>query len=189
MSSRVRLICSSAYAYLSGVVCDINHLIRYSETINLLYHNIFNFDSLDTVVSLSQTVLKTRLNRIRKICLQYEFPLYYYPVSERLDGELELTHSPTHVPPYDGETCIHTCRVLAGIQGLQELYIHLGGYLVSELGARRNALYMLRPLFQIQQPRIFELWVSWKGDPAKIYPVEGAPFRIVPDRTPGSGDC
>ncbi|CRG83318.1 hypothetical protein PISL3812_00669 [Talaromyces islandicus] len=78
--------------------------VRYSETVNLLYDNMFDFDSLDTVVSLSRTVLKTRLDRIRKVRLQDKFPYDFYVKSDVPDGKFDIMPDPSRVPPYDAET-------------------------------------------------------------------------------------
>lgn len=168
-----------------------NKLARYSETVDLLYNNMFDFDSLDTVISLSKTVLKPRLDHIRIVRLQFEFPHYFYNTITLQNGELELGHNSEHVPPYDVETWEQTCRVLASIRGLEELYMQLGGFLLDELVAKRSDchIYMLRPLLQIQQARIFELTVPWGPDPATIYCVPGAPFRIIPMPVQKTWDC
>lgn len=145
---------------------------------------MFDFNSVDTVISLSKTVLKPRLDHIRKVRLQFEFPHYFYNTITPPDGELELSHNSKHVPPYEAETWEQACRVLASIRGLEELYMQLGGFMLDELVAKRSAchMYMLRPLLQIQQARIFELTVPWRTDPETVYCVPGAPFRIIPIR-------
>ncbi|PLB50858.1 hypothetical protein P170DRAFT_508954 [Aspergillus steynii IBT 23096] len=137
----------------------------YSEAIPMLYHeNTFRFNHIDTILSLSQTILPSRLNLIRTVHLAYAFPVLMY-------GE---DKSENAVPPYDAATWEETCRILANMAGLRELYMHLGGSLLYH-----EIHEVLGPLHHIQQTDVFELFVGIRQDPTKVYQMDNKPFKFV----------
>lgn len=166
---------------------------RYSETIDLIYSgNTFDFNSPDTILSLSQTILPCRLNILRVVRLEHSFPNFLYTLSRPdivsspkgipLSDQVQFTESPYTVAPFDAKTWKQACSVLASLVGLQELYMHLGGPPLKEPGVMRdNIKPILGSLMQIRQPGllVFEVSVPWNEDPETVYNVEGAPFRLV----------
>ncbi|THD00186.1 hypothetical protein EYZ11_000377 [Aspergillus tanneri] len=136
----------------------------YSEVVHILYRDtVFRFNHVDTVISFSRTVLSSRLNAIRIVHLAHTVILSMY-------GE----DSKKTVAPYDAKTWEETCRILANMATLRELYIHLGGHrLDSELKD------ILAPLYQIQQTKTFEVFAGIGRDPAQVYTVGNKPFVFV----------
>lgn len=133
---------------------------------NLLYEgNVFSFNHADAIVYMSQTVLPSRLNRIRTVELVYNFPPRYY--RKRRDH-----------PGYDVDTWEETCRVLASMTGLEELQMHLDWprfyFYVPEV-----ILPLFAPLHQIRQTRVFKVHVPWEEVLDDLCHVEGIPFRIL----------
>lgn len=171
-----------------------NRLGRYSETIDLLYSgNKFDFNSPDTILSFSQTILPSRLNLLRVIRLEYSFARFMYilsksdtipPPSGILSDPDIMIENPNLVAPFDAETWQQACNVLANLTSLRELYMHLSGAPLNddlELMRYNNIKQILGSLMHIRQPRlqVFEVSVPWKEDPATIYDSNGAPFRLV----------
>lgn len=140
---------------------------------------MFDFDNIDTLNGFSRTVLKPRMNLIRVLRLQHGFPDY-----ASLSGtSWEFRHPKKYTmpAPYNPETWEDTCRILAGLVGLEELYLHLGGW-IKCLGwkpGRGVAGPVLNPLLQVRQTKVFDVCVPWDVDPKIIYEVEDAPFRLI----------
>ncbi|KAF9894052.1 hypothetical protein FE257_009025 [Aspergillus nanangensis] len=79
----------------------------YTETVDILYgRNTFAFDHIDSIISLSRTVLPQRLEKIRSVRLTYHHP-------RPLDIETE-THS----------TFSAACAAIGQMSKLEELTIH-----------------------------------------------------------------
>lgn len=166
---------------------------RYSETINLIYSgNTFDFNSANTIISLSQTILRSRLNLLRVVRLEHSFPHFVYTFSRPdtvsspngipSSDHVQYTESPYTVPPFDAKSWKQACSVLASLTGLQRLYMHLGGDPLDEpWQGRDNIKPILGSLMQIRQPGllVFEVSVPWNEDPETEYNVKGAPFRLV----------
>lgn len=78
------------------------------------------------------------------------------------------------VSPYDASTWEATCRTLAGMTSLRELYMHLGGsWLYLEIHD------VLKPLHDIQQTDTFELFVAIRQNPETVYQAKNMPFKFV----------
>lgn len=77
------------------------------------------------------------------------------------------------VAPYDARTWEEACRVLADMSKLEELYMHLGEFPASEIHE------VLAPLHQIQQVKVFKLFVGLGRDPNQIYGIRDRPFHFV----------
>lgn len=166
---------------------------RYSETIDLIYSgNTFDFNSADTILSLSQTILPSRLNLLRVVRLEHSFPRFLYALSrpDTVSSPKDIPssdldqffESPYTVAPFDAKTWKQACSVLASLTDLQKLYMHLGGDPLNEpWQGQDNIKPILGSLMQIQQPGllVFEVSVPWNEDPETEYNVEGAPFRLV----------
>lgn len=163
-----------------------DQLSRYSETVDLIYRkNMFDIDNLDTIISLSRTVMFSRLNLIRVLRLQYSFRFYIWSLYDPSAKDKDPA-------PYNAKTWIEACNVLAGLIGLEELYMHLGGYLPfddpSGSWTPKLAEPLFKPLIQVRQTRIFDISVPWAEDTElkRKYEIEGAPFRLI-SRTPCYG--
>ena len=113
---------------------------------DVLYHNnIFAFDHLDTVLNFRQTTLRSRLNTIRTICLQWRFrsPLEDSPIPS----------------PHDEATWQEVCAILASLVGIQAIYVHLRGRGVES--EKDNYGPVLKPLYQITHVKTFKVIVRW----------------------------
>uniref|UniRef100_A0A093URJ5 DUF7730 domain-containing protein n=1 Tax=Talaromyces marneffei PM1 TaxID=1077442 RepID=A0A093URJ5_TALMA len=160
--------------------------------LSLLYSgNMFDFNNPDTILSLSQTVLRSRLNLLRVVRLQYSFPKFLYILSNRgivssptgiTPDQDQLIEDPNLVAPFDAKTWEQACTVLASLTGLQKLYMHLGGAPLDEPELMPSAIKpILGSLMQVWQPglQVFEVSVPREQDPETVYDVKGAPFRLV----------
>ncbi|KAF2230335.1 hypothetical protein EV356DRAFT_536488 [Viridothelium virens] len=107
----------------------------YSETIELLYrNNIFAFEHLEAVQVLRKTTLRSRLDTIRIVCLDYRFGRRMFPV--------------------DGGMWPETCETFAGLAGLQSLYLQLHGEGLDS--GKDNHHAVLEPLRQITHVKTFK---------------------------------
>ncbi|PLB50841.1 hypothetical protein P170DRAFT_508945 [Aspergillus steynii IBT 23096] len=144
----------------------------YTEAVSILYcDNIFRFNHVDTVISLSHTTLPSRFNLIRVLHLAHSFPFSMYGRKSR-----------KVVAPYDAKTWEEVCQVLAKMSGLEELYMHLGEFDTTEIHE------VLAPLHQIRQTKIFELFIGLRSDPEKLCTVKDRPFRLVGQQEWGMAD-
>ena len=113
---------------------------------DLLYRdNVFSFDHLDAVLYFRQTMLRCRLNAIRTVCLQWQF-------------RFAFQHSPN--PNLRSEETWHEiCTTLASLEGLQALYLRLGGPGINTEQDDYNPI--LKPLSRITHVKVFQVRVTW----------------------------
>ncbi|KAB8346224.1 hypothetical protein FH972_023269 [Carpinus fangiana] len=98
--------------------------LLYSEAISILYQdNVFAFNHLDTVLSLSRTILPDRFDSIRTITLQWNFKWPLIPEFE-ISQPLADDGPPA---PYNYETWRQTCQLLSRIKDLRSLSLFLSG--------------------------------------------------------------
>lgn len=160
---------------------------RYSEAIDILYsQNTFDFNHIDTILSLSTTILPRRLHSIHHLHLQWTVRA--------------LTWMDSY-PPYDESTWLRLCRTLSAspstlistssssgniyndtphMPGLTNLHITL------RAAADSSSFYpgekkLLDPLRLICQPRVFRVYFPWALREDMVVSLNDAPFAL---RTP-----
>lgn len=116
------------------------------------------------MISLSRTILLALLNMLRIEHLAYAFPFI-------MQGKYKHEYA---VPPYDSGTWEEACRILSKMLNLHELYIHLVGSLLDH-----KIDDVLKPLYQIQQTKVFEVFVGIGQDPKNSYHHYNMTFRFV----------
>ncbi|KAJ5569478.1 uncharacterized protein N7459_008908 [Penicillium hispanicum] len=148
----------------------------YAETIHLLYStNTFDFNHIDTILSLSETTLRPRLDSLRQIRLQFWFVQEFPPLEQDTSSNTSTALRTAH----DLEKWEETCTILTSLKGLAGLYLHLDGQAVNRAPSLRRVFASLYP---IRQPRIFEVSVCGLG-PKEVAKVvvdpSAAPFQVV----------
>lgn len=133
----------------------------------LYRHNIFDFNHPRTITFFSQRTLQSRLDRIRIVHLGWKAKSFAHP-----ESGLSWLRS----TPKEDETWTKACQVLAGMKGLQELYIHIGGYWLDLEGkALEN---FLQPLCQIKPARVFYVVIARNPKPRERIDTD-KPFRLL----------
>lgn len=149
--------------FLLDPMLTSSELYRYSETINMIYNrNTFSFDHADSIIGLSNTLLPKRLDQIRSIRFTYHFPYNPYGYV----GDLYV----------DWRRYCSACEVLARMSQLEELIIHLHP---ENLGPNAAA-FIVRPLVQIKQPKLFTVHMFVpEGYAEPQFDNSELPFKLI----------
>lgn len=139
----------------------------------MLYsQNVFFFNQLDAVLNFSSTILPQRLHTIRSLRLRWYFTFPFHS-----DFGSDVPSLRLH-PPHDEATWAKVWGIIAGMQGLRDLRVHIwSGFNIttSTIEAR-----ILEPLRAVKGMETFEVKVPWEGN----YEME-APFKITRPQIPG----
>ncbi|KAJ5093738.1 hypothetical protein N7456_009599 [Penicillium angulare] len=120
------------------------------------------FDHADSIIGLSNTLLRKRLDQIRSIRFTYHFPYNPYGYV----GDLYV----------DWRRYCSACEVLARMSQLEELIIHLHP---ENLGPNAAA-FIVRPLVQIKQPKLFTVHMFVpEGYAEPQFDDSELPFKLI----------
>lgn len=147
----------------------------YLEAIHLLYsRNVFAVNCMDSLIYLSYTTLSHRFNAIRALDICWDFNIDdIFELSARIELEIPF-YERIKIPgaPYcEISNWNLAWRVIAGMQGLQELRVRIVAN--TPFGPRAEAS-LLEPLGRVQQTSLFEVEVPWIGE-SNV----DVPYRIV----------
>ncbi len=142
----------------------------------MLYsQNIFFFDHLDTILNFSSTILPQRLNTIRSLRLRWCFKSSFGSELGSIIPSLRL------YPPHDEATWEKVWQIIAGMQGLQKLKVHIWGG--PNIVNPTIEAKIFEPLRAVQGTEIFEVRVFWEGK----YETD-APFKIIRPQNARDGE-
>ncbi|KAI9713952.1 MAG: hypothetical protein M1820_000682 [Bogoriella megaspora] len=148
----------------------------YSESVNTLYRdNRFDFNHFDSILYLSQSVLRKRLDEIQVISLHWTFKYPVYQIRHaakprRLDDN----------PPYDHATWVSVCHFLSSLKGLRELYLWMWG--PTEMPGYSLTQEYFDPLYEIHPSSRFA--VILPGDDSDWAELKDHHFEILTNVTP-----
>lgn len=144
---------------------------RYSETVPLLYKdNVFDFNDIKDVRSMSYSVPSSRFNLIRTLKLDWTITR----MSRR---------DPCKALLCQYNFWVNDCAVLANMKGLTELYLCLHGQQFKQQGSELDAVFS--PLGMIPA-KMFELWLPdttrWEEEdiPSELSSRPTFKIRLLP---------
>lgn len=129
---------------------------------------------MDSLIYFSNTTLSHRFNAIRALDISWDFNIDdVFELSGRIELELPFSEriKITGAPYSEISNWNLAWRVIAGMQGLQELRVRI--VTKSRFGPRAEAS-LLEPLERVRQTSLFEVEVPWIGE-SKV----DVPYRIV----------
>ena len=132
-----------------------NLFLRYIDTATLLYStNIFDFDSMETIIMFCNSVVPARFDSIVSLQLDFRFP------SSPLFSEAS--------PQSDLDRWMRTWRIIGSMKSLQFLWVRIA-WPKQEMTVREERRY-LEPLCQVGELKCFEV---------SLQPVIGTEFKRV----------
>jgi hypothetical protein len=140
------------------------HFKRYTEAVPILYtRNIFDFDSLESLIAFSCTILPKRLDSIRhlRFDLHFQFSLYF---SE-------------NTPYSDWPRWERTWRIISTMTRLRDLRANITWSRPSL--SPREERRLLDPLRQVNGLDVFEVTIPQVGVGIAVKPREDAEFKII----------
>jgi hypothetical protein len=121
---------------------DRSKCCSYAAAVEVLYSsNIFDFDSMESVVSLSCAVLPQRFDSIESIHMDFRFSLSCY-FSES-------------TPLNDGPRWLRTWAILGSIKSLQNLWVRITWPSLKISNALEQKI--LEPLWMVNRLRVYEV--------------------------------
>lgn len=139
----------------------------YTEGVGLLYSgHTFSFAETRYLSVFATTILRQRLNMIRKLHL--ERPLPFRRISTRTE-ESDCSRE-------EAEQWRSCCKIVNGMEGLQDLCIDVFNLEKRELQTPEMERDALQPLMMIRAVKVYVVRVSWNG---LGFDDETAPFRIL----------
>ena len=152
----------------------------YTEAIPVLYvETTFSMLHLETLISLSETVLPNRLNLIQSVELGWYF---YFPHPHYCRKVQHLDRTRRDITTWE-----RVWSILADMEGLRMLRVDLVGRWMEPLTAEQERL-LLWPAMQVKRPRVWDLILDWEdfGGAGFDWEAQGAPFKVV--RAEGFGN-
>jgi hypothetical protein len=130
----------------------LNGTFSYSGAVKVLYSsNIFDFDSMETLITFSTAVVPARFDSIVSLQLDFRFPLSLY------------FHEAT--PQNDSARWERTWRIIGSMKSLQFLWVRVS-WPKTEMTVRQERRFM-EPLCQVGELKCFEV---------SLQPVIGTEF-------------
>lgn len=121
----------------------LKDVLSYIEAARVLYSsNIFNFDSMETLISFSTAVVPARFDSIISMQLDFRFPLSEY--------FQEAT------PSNDSARWERTWRIIGSMRSLEFLYVRIAWPKKEMIRPREEKRYM-EPLCQVRELNCFEV--------------------------------
>ncbi len=141
------------------------YFLRYVDAIEVLYgSNIFDFDSMESLISFSTAVIAKRFDSIKRLQLDFRFSMSVY-----------FSESTAQNDPPRWE---RTWRIIGSMKALQDLWVWISWQRL-DFGPVEEAR-LLSELDQVGQLRTFEVSLpSLKGRDVKIKQEEEQFFHFV----------
>ncbi len=157
--------CRKMYGLYLLLTLQDAYLLRYADAIEVLYgSNIFDFDSMESLISFSTAVLAKRFDSIQHLQLDFRFSMSVY-----------FSESTAQNDPPRWE---RTWRIIGSMKALQDLWVRISWHRL-DFGPVEEAR-LLSELDQVRQLRTFKVSLPLlKGKTVKREHEEEQFFHIV----------